>query len=298
MTRIQETFATLKQQNKKALIPYIMAGDPAPSVTVELMHRLVAHGADVIEIGLPFSDPMADGQTIALAGERALAGGTSTRQAIDMVGEFRKTNTTTPVLLMGYLNPIEIIGYGEFLKLCQANGVDGLLMVDLPPNEVANNETGDFAKALAEHDINQIFLLAPTTEPTRRKAVLEHGSGFIYYVSVKGVTGSNALDTDDVGKQVGVIKEDTDLPVCVGFGIRDGESAKAVAKFADGVIVGSELVKNFAGVAADDQAAIDQARANLLAKMDELRAAIDSIWLFECLGRLISRFHKIHLPNK
>lgn len=273
MTRIQETFATLKQQNKKALIPYIMAGDPTPSVTVDLMHRLVAHGADVIEIGLPFSDPMADGQTIALAGERALAGGTSTRQAIDMVGEFRKTNTTTPVLLMGYLNPVEIIGYDDFLTLCAQNGVDGLLLVDLPPNETDDT----LSKRLADKRINQIFLLAPTTQADRRQAVLKHGTGFIYYVSVKGVTGSNALDTDDVGKQVGAIKADTDLPVCVGFGIRDGESAKAVAKFADGVIVGSELVKNFAGVAADDQAAIDQACANLLVKMDELRAAIDGI---------------------
>ncbi|MDO4895794.1 MAG: tryptophan synthase subunit alpha [Moraxella sp.] len=276
MTRISQTFATLKQQNKKALIPYIMAGDPNPSVTVDLMHELVAHGADIIEIGLPFSDPMADGAVISLAGERALNAGTSTTQAVKMVGEFRKTNQSTPVLLMGYLNPIEIIGYDEFLKLCQANGVDGLLMVDLPPHEVANNETGDFTKALAKHDINQIFLLAPTTEPTRRKAVLEHGSGFIYYVSVKGVTGSNALDTDDVGKHVRAIKADTDLPVCVGFGIRDGDSAKAVATFADGVIVGSELVKNFADVGNDNDK-IQNAIDKVLAKMDELRVAIDSI---------------------
>jgi len=253
-----------------------MAGDPTPSVTVDLMHRLVAHGADVIEIGLPFSDPMADGQTIAKAGERALAGGTSTRGAIEMVGQFRKTNTTTPVLLMGYLNPIEIIGYGEFLKLCQTNGVDGLLMVDLPPNEVVNNETGDFTKALTEHGMNQIFLLAPTTEPTRRKAVLEHGSGFIYYVSVKGVTGSNAPDIDDVGKQVRAIKADTDLPVCVGFGIRDGKSAKAVATCADGVIVGSELVRHLADVG-DDKDKLELAIRQILAKMDELRQAIDEL---------------------
>jgi len=276
MTRISQTFAALKQQNKKALIPYIMAGDPTPSVTVDLMHRLVAHGADVIEIGLPFSDPMADGQTIAKAGERALAGGTSTRGAIEMLGQFRKTNTTTPVLLMGYLNPIEIIGYGEFLKLCQTNGVDGLLMVDLPPNEVVNNETGDFTKALTEHGMNQIFLLAPTTEPTRRKAVLEHGSGFIYYVSVKGVTGSNAPDIDDVGKQVRAIKADTDLPVCVGFGIRDGKSAKAVATCADGVIVGSELVRHFADVG-DDKDKLELAIRQILAKMGELRQAIDEL---------------------
>lgn len=276
MTRIETTFTTLKSQNKKALIPYIMAGDPSPAVTVDLMHRLVEHGADVIEIGLPFSDPMADGKTIALAGERALANGTSTRQAIDMVKEFRKSNTTTPVLVMGYLNPVEIIGYERFIGLCVDAGIDGVLLVDLPPNEVASNETGDFGKALQDKGINQIFLLAPTTEANRRQAVLEHGSGFIYYVSVKGVTGSKALDADDVGKQVQAIKADTDLPVCVGFGIRDGESAKAVAKFADGVIVGSELVRHFADVG-DDPIKIENAIVNILAKMDELRHAIDNI---------------------
>lgn len=276
MTRIETTFTTLKSQNKKALIPYIMAGDPSPAVTVDLMHRLVEHGADVIEIGLPFSDPMADGETIALAGERALANGTSTRQAIDMVKEFRKSNTTTPVLVMGYLNPVEIIGYERFIGLCVDAGIDGVLLVDLPPNEVASNETGDFGKALQDKGINQIFLLAPTTEANRRQAVLEHGSGFIYYVSVKGVTGSKALDADDVGKQVQAIKADTDLPVCVGFGIRDGESAKAVAKFADGVIVGSELVRHFADVG-DDPIKIENAIVNILAKMDELRHAIDNI---------------------
>lgn len=272
MTRISKTFATLKQQNKKALIPYIMAGDPTPSVTVDLMHRLVAHGADIIEIGLPFSDPMADGTVISLAGERALNAGTSTTQAVQMVGEFRKSNSTTPVLLMGYLNPVEIISYDKFLALCEQNGVDGLLLVDLPPNETSD----DLSAKLADKEINQIFLLAPTTEPTRRKAVLEHGSGFIYYVSVKGVTGSNALDTDDVGKQVGAIKADTDLPICVGFGIRDGESAKAVAQFADGVIVGSELVRHFADVG-DDRDKLELAIDKVLAKMDELRQAIDSL---------------------
>lgn len=270
MTRIERTFTTLKQQNKKALIPYVMAGDPTPDVTVALMHDLVEHGADVIEIGLPFSDPMADGQTIASAGERALAAGTSTTQAIQMVGQFRQTNTATPVLLMGYLNPIEIIGYDKFLALCEQNGVDGLLLVDLPPN--AADDT--FAQQLKNQKINQIFLLAPTTSADRRQAVLKHGSGFIYYVSLKGVTGSNALDIDDVGKQVLAIKADTALPVCVGFGIRDGATARAVVQFADGVIVGSELVKHFADVG-DDVAKIEQAKRHILAKMDELRRAID-----------------------
>lgn len=271
MTRISQTFATLKQQNKKALIPYIMAGDPNPAVTVDLMHRLVDAGADIIEIGLPFSDPMADGQVISLAGERALATGTSTRQAVQMVGEFRKTNQSTPVLLMGYLNPVEIIGYDDFLTLCKQNGVDGLLLVDLPPNETDNT----LSKKLAQKAINQIFLLAPTTQNDRRQTVLKHGTGFIYYVSVKGVTGSKALDTSDVASQVQAIKADTDLPICVGFGIRDGESAKAVAKFADGVIVGSELVRHFADVG-NDSKKIEQAKVNIVAKMRELRQAIDN----------------------
>lgn len=173
-TRIETTFNTLREQNKKALIPYVMAGDPNPSVTVSLLHELVDHGADVIEVGLPFSDPMADGETIALAGERALAGGTSTRQAIEMVKAFRKTNTTTPVLVMGYLNPIEIIGYDKFISLCQDAGVDGVLMVDLPPQEA-----GDFTQKLANSAMNEIFLLAPTTLPERREQVLKHGGGFI-----------------------------------------------------------------------------------------------------------------------
>ncbi|UYZ69007.1 tryptophan synthase subunit alpha [Moraxella bovis] len=272
MTRISQTFATLKQQNKKALIPYIMAGDPNPSVTVDLMHELVSAGADIIEIGLPFSDPMADGQVISLAGERALNAGTSTKKAVQMVGEFRKTNTTTPVLLMGYLNPVEIIGYDDFLTLCAQNGVDGLLLVDLPPNETDDT----LSKKLADKHINQIFLLAPTTQTDRRQAVLKHGTGFIYYVSVKGVTGSKALDTDEVGRQVQAIKADTDLPVCVGFGIKDGESAKAVAKFADGVIVGSELVRHFADVG-DDKDKLELAIDKVLSKMDELRQAIDGL---------------------
>lgn len=272
MTRIQKTFATLKQQNKKALIPYIMAGDPTPSVTVDLMHELVAHGADIIEIGLPFSDPMADGAVISLAGERALNAGTSTTQAVQMVGEFRKTNQSTPVLLMGYLNPVEIIGYDNFLNLCEQNGVDGLLLVDLPPNAVDEHVKDE----LIHYSIDQIFLLAPTTQADRRQAVLKHGSGFIYYVSVKGVTGSKALDTDEVARQVQAIKADTDLPICVGFGIRDGESAKAVATFADGVIVGSELVRHFADVG-DDKDKLELAIDKVLSKMDELRQAIDSL---------------------
>ncbi|GAA0318166.1 tryptophan synthase subunit alpha [Psychrobacter aestuarii] len=271
MTRIKSTFDTLKSQNKKALIPYVMAGDPNPSVTVDLLHDLVAHGADMIELGLPFSDPMADGPTVSLAGERALAAGTSTRDALDMVAKFREKDSSTPIIIMGYLNPVEIIGYDKFVARCTEAGVDGVLMVDLPPAEA-----GDFTQKLQDHDMNGIFLLSPTTLAKRRKQVLTHCSGYIYYVSLKGVTGSATLNTDDVATQVQAIKADTDLPVCVGFGIRDGESAKVVGQHADGVIVGSALVQNFANVG-EDAIAIANARANIMAKMDELRAALDSL---------------------
>lgn len=271
MTRIEQTFHQLRMQGKKALIPYIMAGDPTPHVTVDLLHDLVKHGVDIIELGLPFSDPMADGPTIALAGERALANGTSTLQAIDMVKQFRQTNQTTPILVMGYLNPVEILGYDNFIHLCVEAGIDGVLLVDLPPHEA-----GDFTKKLAKHSMNEIFLLAPTTLPERREQIFNSSSGFIYYVSLKGVTGSSALNTDEVNQNLQAIKQQTDLPICVGFGIRDAQSVKAVKQYADGVIVGSELVKNFADVG-DDNAKIVKAKQQLLAKIDELRQALDSV---------------------
>ena len=272
MTRIESTFKTLKSQNKKALIPYVMAGDPNPATTVGLLHDLVKHGADMIEVGLPFSDPMADGPTVSLAGERALAAGTSTRDALKMVAEFRQTDTQTPIILMGYLNPVEIIGYDNFVNLCEQSGVDGLLMVDLPPAEA-----GSFTQHLTDHSMNEIFLLSPTTLPARREQVLTHCGGYIYYVSLKGVTGSATLDTDDVVNQVQAIKAETDLPVCVGFGIRDGDSAKAIGAHADGVIVGSELVQNFANIDVNDADAVAGAQQAIMTKMDELRRALDSL---------------------
>lgn len=274
MTRIESTFKTLKSQNKKALIPYVMAGDPTPHSFVGLLHDLVKHGADMIEVGLPFSDPMADGPTVALAGERALAAGTSTRDALKMVAQFRKTDSETPIILMGYLNPVEIIGYDKFVGLCEQSGVDGILMVDLPPAEA-----GSFTQHLTAHSINEIFLLSPTTLAERRQQVLTHCGGYIYYVSLKGVTGSATLDTDDVATQVQAIKAETDLPVCVGFGIRDGASAKAIGKHADGIIVGSALVQNFADIDADDSSAVAAAQQRIMTKMDELRTALDSLSL-------------------
>lgn len=275
MTRIEKTFEHLKSKNKKALIPYIMAGDPEPNVTVSLMHKLVEHGADIIELGMPFSDPMADGETIALAGERALANGTNTRQAIGMVKEFRKKNKKTPVLLMGYLNPIEIIGQNTFIEMCHNAGVDGLLLVDLPPHEA-----GNFIEKLKKHQMNSIFLLAPTTLSERREKVLAESSGFIYYVSLKGVTGSSNLNTTEVSKQVKEIKKISQIPVCVGFGIRDASSVRAIGKEADGIIVGSELVKNFANLSpinSDYEKLVDQAISNVILKIDELKQALDSL---------------------
>ncbi|WP_209959245.1 MULTISPECIES: tryptophan synthase subunit alpha [unclassified Psychrobacter] len=272
MTRIETTFETLKAHNKKALIPYIMAGDPNPQTTVGLLHDLVKHGADMIEIGLPFSDPMADGPTVALAAERALDAGTSTRDALKMVAEFRTKDTQTPIILMGYLNPVEIIGYDNFVALCEQAGVDGVLMVDLPPSEA-----GSFTQHLTEHTMNEIFLLSPTTVAERRQQVLTYCGGYIYYVSLTGVTGSATLDTDDVAKHVQAIKAETDLPVCVGFGIRDGASAKAIGAHADGVIVGSALVQNFADIDPNDNTAVAAAQQNIMAKMDELREALDSL---------------------
>lgn len=272
MTRIESTFATLKSQNKKALIPYVMAGDPNPITTVGLLHDLVKHGADMIELGLPFSDPMADGPTVALAGERALAAGTSTRNALKMVAEFRQQDKQTPIILMGYLNPVEIIGYDKFVALCEQSEVDGILMVDLPPAEA-----GSFTQHLTDHAMNEIFLLSPTTVAERRQQVLTHCGGYIYYVSLKGVTGSATLDTDDVATQVKAIKAETNLPVCVGFGIRDGASAKAIGAHADGVIVGSVLVQNFADIDANDADAVAAAQQRIMAKMDELRDALDSL---------------------
>lgn len=272
MTRIESSFKALKAQNKKALIPYVMAGDPNPQTTVGLLHDLVKHGADMIEVGLPFSDPMADGPTVALAGERALAAGTSTRDALKMVAEFRTQDSQTPIILMGYLNPVEIIGYDKFVALCEEAGVDGVLMVDLPPAEA-----GSFTQHLTEHTMNEIFLLSPTTLAERRQQVLTHCGGYIYYVSLKGVTGSATLDTDDVATQVQAIKAETDLPVCVGFGIRDGASAKAIGAHADGIIVGSALVQNFADIDAKDAAAVTAAQQRIMVKMDELREALDSL---------------------
>lgn len=237
MSRIKSCFAQLKQQNKTALIPYVSAGDPNPDITVDLMHAMVASGADIIELGVPFSDPMADGPVIQKASERALIYGTSLTDVMAMVKQFRETNSATPVVLMGYLNPIEVMGYENFAQQAQASGVDGVLTVDIPPEEA-----GTYIPALTACALDPIFLLSPTTTKERMKIICQHANGFIYYVAVKGVTGTSALDTEEVSKRLDIIREVTDLPVGVGFGIKNAESAAAVGQVADAVVVGSALV--------------------------------------------------------
>ena len=261
--RIDQRFAELKAQGRTALIPYITAGDPAPAHTVDFMHACVEAGADVIELGVPFSDPMADGPVIQKACERALVHGTRLQHVLEMVAEFRQRDSETPVVLMGYLNPIERMGYDVFTRQAQASGVDGVLVVDMPPEEA-----GDNAALFAEHGLQSIFLLAPTTSEARARAICEHGEGYLYYVSLKGVTGAATLDADAVGEQLSKLRRVTDLPLCVGFGIRDGATAAAIGRVADGVIVGSALVGRIAEHA-DDPASIPAALKSILGEMRE-----------------------------
>lgn len=264
MNRLAKRFDQLKSQQRKGLVSYVMAGDPQPEVTVPLLHRLVDAGVDVLELGLPFSDPMADGPVIALAAERALAGGTNTLHVLDMVKTFRETDTNTPVVLMGYLNPVEVIGYEKFVAQAHESGVDGLLLVDLPPEA-----SYELNQVLTRYDMNQIFLLAPTSKNDRIQHVIKQAGGFIYYVSLKGVTGAATLNVADAAQRIEYIKQHTDIPVGAGFGINDAASAKAMAAVADAVIVGSALVKPFATLP------VDQAVEQTINKIKELRAALD-----------------------
>jgi tryptophan synthase alpha chain len=238
MNRLKTCFDKLRTQKRAALIPFITAGDPTQMLTVPLMHGLVEAGADIIELGVPFSDPMADGPVIQRASERALTQGTSLRDVLEMVKTFRAQNQTTPIVLMGYLNPIEIMGYETFVQAADSVGVDGVLTVDLPPEEAT-----DFCLLLHTHTIAPIFLLAPTTIPERIKQICIQASGYLYYVSLKGVTGDAHIDMTSVAEKVKEIRQYTKLPIGVGFGIKDVESATQVAKVSDAVIVGSALVK-------------------------------------------------------
>lgn len=237
MSRIAQRFADLRARGRTALIPFITAGDPDPSATVPLMHTLVKAGADLIELGIPFSDPIADGPVIQRASERALAHNVSLHNVIAMVRRFRERDVSTPVILMGYLNPIEVLGYTSFAAEARDAGVDGTLVVDVPPEE-----SHDLVGALREADLDLVYLLAPTSTDDRVRRIGSVASGFVYYVSVKGVTGAGNLDVEAVGARLAQIRALIDLPVGVGFGIKDAETAARVAVVADAVIVGSALV--------------------------------------------------------
>lgn len=266
MSRIAARFESLRARGRTALIPFVTAGDPHPDTTVPLMHAMVAAGADLIELGVPFSDPIADGPVIQRATERALARGVSLTQVLGLVREFRQQDPDTPVVLMGYLNPIEVMGYERFAELAAEAGVDGALVVDVPPEE-----GHDLVVALRARALDLVYLLAPTSTEERIRRIGAAATGFVYYVAVKGVTGAGHLDTAAVGERVARIKSLIPLPVGVGFGIKDGVSAARVAAVADAVIVGSAIVERIEALA-DDPAAIPGTIGDFLAG---LRAAID-----------------------
>jgi len=265
MSRIEGRFQALGRDKRKALIPYITAGDPHPSLTVPLMRALVEAGADILELGVPFSDPMADGPVIQRAGERALKHGVGLSDVLKMVGEFRKADGETPVVLMGYANPIEAMGVEKFVAAASAADVDGVIVVDYPPEECA-----EFAALAKKHGIDPIFLLAPTSTGKRIEQVARVGSGYLYYVSLRGVTGASHLDFSEVTSRIPAIRAATRLPIGVGFGIRDAESARRVAQAADAVVIGSRIIQEIEAGNADG------AVARVKAFLKPIREALDA----------------------
>ena len=266
MSRLAASFARLAAARRKALIPYVTAGHPGREISVPLMHAMVAAGADAIELGVPFSDPMADGPVIQRANEAALARGVGLRSVLEMVREFRNGDATTPVVLMGYANPIERMGVEPFLDAAREAGVDGLIVVDYPPEE-----SEAFAASARAHGIDLVFLLAPTSGDERIEHVARLASGYVYYVSLKGITGAGHLDTAEVAQRVARIKRSTPLPVGVGFGIRDAATAKAIAEHADAVIIGSRMIQ----ILEDGEPAGAPQRA--AAFIAQVRAALDEL---------------------
>lgn len=254
MSRLKTTFDRLKQAGKKGLVPYITAGDPTRESVVALMHALVKNGADVIELGVPFSDPMADGPVIQRSSERALARHVTLHDCLDWVAEFRKSDATTPIVLMGYANPVERFGVDAFVKAAKAAGVDGTIIVDYPPEECE-----EFSGLLRAQEMDPIFLLAPTSTDQRMKDVARLGSGYLYYVSLRGVTGAGHLDPRAVAERVAHIRSFTSMPIGVGFGISDAASAVAVAGAADAVVIGSALIRLMEDAQAKSQDPIQQA---------------------------------------
>ena len=265
MSRIQARFESLARERRKALIPYITAGDPHPSLTVPLMRAMVEAGADILELGVPFSDPMADGPVIQRAGERALRHGVGLRDVLGMVAEFRKLENSVPVVLMGYANPVEAMGAEDFVAGAKAAGVDGIIVVDYPPEECE-----DFSVLAKRNGIDPIFLLAPTSTDKRIGEVARIGSGYLYYVSLRGITGAGNIDLKDVAARIPKIRAATRLPIGVGFGIRDAESARQVAQTADAVVIGSRIIQEI------EAGAPEQAVARVKAFLKPIRQALDA----------------------
>ena len=264
MSRIPATFEALKGRGRKALIPFITAGDPSLATTVPLMHALVEAGADIIELGVPFSDPMADGPAIQRASERALKQHTSLRGVLEAVRQFRGQDARTPVVLMGYANPIEAMGAVRFAAAAAEAGVDGVLVVDYPPEEGS-----ELLAELKQRSIDSIYLLSPTSEDARIQQVGRVASGYVYYVSLKGVTGASHLDLAEVGRKIPQIQSFIKLPIGVGFGIRDGETARAVAQLSDAVVIGTRLVQEI------EKSAPEQVVGNIRSLVGEIRRAMD-----------------------
>ena len=267
MSRLKTRFDELARIERKALIPFITAGDPNPEFTVPMMHAMVKAGADVIELGVPFSDPMADGPVIQRASERALEHHVGLRKVLSFVTEFRKTDQQTPIVLMGYLNPIEIMGYEDFANAAQRAEVDGVLTVDLPPEEAE-----ECVELLKARDIDQIFLLAPNSSAERIRKMDAVGSGYLYYVSIKGVTGAGHLDTNDVENKLLEIRENTKIPVAVGFGVKNANTAKTIANIADGVVVGSAFISKIEQNLDNPE----KAKTEIIELLKSMRQAMDS----------------------
>ncbi len=266
MSRIQGRFEALRNAGRKALIPYITAGDPHPSLTVPLMRALVEGGADIIELGVPFSDPMADGPVIQRAGDRALKHGVGLSHVLGLVAAFREQDAVTPVVLMGYANPIEAMGVPRFVAGARSAGVDGVIVVDYPPEECE-----EFAALSRQNGIDPVFLLAPTSTDQRIKDVARLGSGYLYYVSLRGVTGAANIDLSDVSTRKPRIRAATPLPIGVGFGIRDAESARRVAQVADAVVIGSRIIQEIEAGKPED------AVARVKAFLAPIRKALDAM---------------------
>jgi tryptophan synthase alpha chain len=266
VSRIASCLAQLSKENKKALVPYFVVGDPTLDMCVPMMHGLVDAGADILELGVPFSDPMAEGPVIQLAHERALLNNTSLNDVLQCVRVFRQKDQKTPVVLMGYANPIEVMGYESFAKQAAEAGVDGVLTVDMPPEEAK-----DFVTALKRVEIDNIYLIAPTTTIERVRLIAKHASGYLYYVSLKGVTGAGHLDIASVKEKVEQIQSITSLPLCIGFGIKDAVSAQKIAQIAQGAVVGSALIDRMANAKNSGEAI-----QNTTTFLRSLRCAIDS----------------------